>query len=128
MLFVAELVADMASPRVYRVAHLDTYDLAHYAIYNGPMLQKMVLINTHYHNSSTETRPLKAINVAHVLGKNIKMKRLTAPNTIAKTGVTWGMQTVDTTGKIVGTEDVEMTSDGVVTLFASEAAIVEKTS
>jgi len=128
MLLLADLVADMASPRVYRVSYLDTYDLAHYAIYNGLVLQKMVLLNMHYHNGSTNTRPLKTINLTPVFRKDIRIKRLTAPNTIAKTGVTWKMQSVDAMGKIVGREDVEIRSDGVVTLFASEAVIVESSS
>lgn len=128
MLLLADVVADLDSPRVYRASHLDTYDLAHYAIYDGSVLQKLVLLNMHYHNSTTETRPLKSINVAPVLGKEIKMKRLTAPNSIAKTGVTWGMQAVDETGKIAGEEVTETRSDGVVILFASEAVIVEKNS
>ncbi|KAJ9665463.1 hypothetical protein H2201_004345 [Coniosporium apollinis] len=128
MLLLADVVADLDSPRVYRVSHLDTYDLAHYAIYDGFVLQKLVLLNMHYHNSTTETRPPKSINVAPVLGKDIKMKRLTAPNIIAKTGVTWGMQAVDETGKIAGEEVIETRSDGVVILFASEAVIVEKSS
>lgn len=125
MLFLADLVADIKSPRVYRVGHLDTYDLAHYVICDGSKLQKMVLLNIHYHNGSTETRPLKAINVAPVLGRDIEIKRLTAPNTIAKTGVTWKRQAGDAAGKILGTQDVEGRSDGVVTLFASEAVIVQ---
>ncbi|KAJ9643346.1 hypothetical protein H2199_004025 [Coniosporium tulheliwenetii] len=128
MLLLADVVADLDSPRVYRVSYLDTYDLAHYAIYDGFVLQKLVLLNMHYHNSTTETRPPKSINVAPVLGKDIKMKRLTAPNTIAKTGVMWGMQAVDETGKIAGEEVTETRSDGVVILFASEAVIVEKSS
>ncbi|RDL38770.1 Uncharacterized protein BP5553_03110 [Venustampulla echinocandica] len=126
LLFHASAIAGLDSPRIHRVAHLDTHDLAHYAIYSGNQLKKMVILNTHLHNGTTESRPVKHIDLSPIFGKTMKVKRLSAPNTIAKAGMTWGTQAIDgTTGKLVGKEAWESISNGVVDVFASEAVIIE---
>ncbi|OBT90758.1 hypothetical protein VE02_00685 [Pseudogymnoascus sp. 03VT05] len=115
------------SPRIHRVAHLDTHDLAHYAIYSGNQLKKMVILNTQLYNSTTDTRPAKRVDLSSIFGKKLAVKRFTAPITIAKTGVTWGNQAVDgKTGKFVGKETWESVNNGVVDVFASEAVIIQK--
>jgi hypothetical protein len=86
----------------------------------------MVILNTQLYNT-TDTRPAKHVDVISIFGKKLTVKRLTAPNTIAKTGVTWGNQAVDgKTGKFVGKETWESVNNGVVDVFASEAVIIEK--
>ncbi|KAK0101403.1 hypothetical protein ONS95_006577 [Cadophora gregata] len=126
MLFAADVVADIKNPSIHRVASLDTYELAHYAIYSGSRLQKMVILNTHYYNGTTETRPAKYVDLSPVLGRNLQVKRLTSANTIAKTGTTWEGQSIDGKGKLVGRETWEGSDGGVVTMFASEAVIVQR--
>jgi hypothetical protein len=98
----------------------------HYAIYEQGNLEKPVILNTHFYNDTTTAGPVKEINVTPVLGEHINYRRLTALSTIAKTGVTWAGQTVDGSGKIVGSLGVEGSSDGKVELFASEAMILER--
>ncbi|PVH84753.1 glycoside hydrolase family 79 protein [Cadophora sp. DSE1049] len=124
MLFAADVISNIKNPSIHRVAELDTYDLAHYAIYSGSKLQKMVILNTHFHNGTTETRPAKYVNLSPVLGRNIQVKRLTSANTIAKNGTTWGGQYVDGEGKLIGQETWEENQGGVVRMYASEAVIV----
>ncbi|OBT44545.1 hypothetical protein VE00_04882 [Pseudogymnoascus sp. WSF 3629] len=127
LLFHASAISGLNSPRIHRVAHLDTHDLAHYAIYSGDQLKKMVILNTQLYNSTTDTRPAKHVDLSSIFGNKLTVKRLTAPNTIAKTGVTWGNQAVDgKTGKFVGKETWESVNNGVVDVFASEAVIIEK--
>lgn len=125
MLFAADVVSDIKTPSIHRIAELDTYDLAHYAIYSVSKIQKMVILNTHYHNGTTETRPAKYVDLSPVLGRNIQVKRLTSANTIAKNGTTWGGQSVNSAGKLVGEEVWEESQSGVVRMFASEAIIVK---
>ncbi|KAF2180894.1 glycoside hydrolase family 79 protein [Zopfia rhizophila CBS 207.26] len=125
MLFIADLVSGMTVPTISRIVELDTYDLAHYAVYDGHGLRKLVLLNTHYHNGTTETRPSHTLDVSSVLGRNIKFRRLAAANTVAKSGITWAGQYVDSSGHITGDSAVEHASDGLIRLLASEAVIVE---
>ncbi|KAH7395840.1 glycoside hydrolase superfamily [Cadophora sp. MPI-SDFR-AT-0126] len=126
MLFTADVVSNIRNPSIHRVASLDTYDLAHYAIYSGSRLQKMVILNTHFHNGTAKLRPVKYVDLSPVLGKNIQVKRLTSANTIAKNGTTWGGQYVDGVGKLVGNETWEGIEGGVVRMYASEAVIVQR--
>lgn len=87
----------------------------------------MVILNTQLYNNTTDERPAKHVDVSSIFGNKLKFKRLSAPTTIAKTGVTWGNQAVDEkTGKFVGKETWESVSKGVVDVFASEAVIIEK--
>ncbi|KAL5353103.1 hypothetical protein ACLOAV_001133 [Pseudogymnoascus australis] len=127
LLFHASAISGLSSPRIYRVAHLDTSDLAHYAVYSGNQLKKMVIINTQMYNGTTDERPAKHVDISSIFGNKLTLKRLSAPTTIAKTGVTWGNQAIDgETGKFVGEETWESVSNGVVDVFASEAMIIEK--
>ncbi|KAL5327292.1 hypothetical protein ACEPPN_004986 [Leptodophora sp. 'Broadleaf-Isolate-01'] len=127
MLFAASVISDISNPRIYRVAELDTYDLAHYAIYSGgdSKLQKLVILNTHYHNGTTASRPAKYVDLSPVLGRKLKVKRLTSGNTVARDGTTWGGQKVDGKGVLVGRETWKESTDGVVVMYASEAVIVK---
>ena len=87
-----------------------------------------MILNTEFYNNTAIARPEKKLNVASVLGKNVRMKRLTAESTAAKTGVTWGGQSVDEKGKVVGKEVWEGIGDGWVSMKASEAVILERGS
>ncbi|EXJ59619.1 hypothetical protein A1O7_03765 [Cladophialophora yegresii CBS 114405] len=126
MLFVADLVADLSQPTISRIVKLDTFDMAQYAIYEENRLQKLVILNTHYYNDTSETRPSKFVNVSSVLGPNIKFRRLTGSETTARSGVTWAGQSVDASGNIVGRLITEHASNGLIQLLASEAVIVER--
>ncbi|KFY31530.1 hypothetical protein V493_01024 [Pseudogymnoascus sp. VKM F-4281 (FW-2241)] len=127
LLFHASAISGLNSPRIYRVAHLDTNSLAHYAVYSGNQLKKMVILNTQLYNSTADERPAKHVDISPIFGNKLTSKRLTAPTTIAKTGVTWCNQAVDEkTGKFGGMEIWESVSNGVVDVFASEAVIIEK--
>jgi len=103
--------------------HLDTYDLAHYAIYSQVSLMKLVILNTHYFNG-TGIRGEKYLGVPSVLGTQLSVKRLTAPNALVKTGLTWAGQSVDASGNLVGRVEVESVRDGVVMVEDGEAVIV----
>ncbi|KKA16216.1 hypothetical protein T310_10203 [Rasamsonia emersonii CBS 393.64] len=119
MLFLADLTSDLPTPRVHRLRHLDTYDLAHYAIYNDQTFTKLVILNTHLYNDTRSTaaasRPEKFVNVSPVLGQRVQIRRLTGPSSVAKTGVTWKGQE----------EVVERVADGVVRVAASEGVVVQ---
>lgn len=124
MLFVADIVSDLTSPSIFRLAHLDTFDLAHYAIYDDDsVLQKMVILNTAYFNGTGE-RPENYLDVTSVFGNEVQVKRLTAPSAIATSSVTWANQTVDTTGSIVGDVSIESVADGLIRMAGGEAVIV----
>lgn len=63
----------------------------------------MVILNTQLYNSTTDERPVKHVDISSIFGNELSFKRLSAPTTIAKIGVTWGNHVVDDkTGKIVG--------------------------
>jgi hypothetical protein len=61
MLFLADLISEMMFPHVYRIKHLDTYELAHYAIYEKNQLVKVVILNTHLYTDTT-TAPASEIS------------------------------------------------------------------
>lgn len=110
----------------YTGLRLDTYDLAHYANYNGSTFTKLVILNTHLYNDTSSTRPHKFINVALVLGQRVQVRRLTGPSSVAKTGITWKGQFVsDVDGTVVGEEVVERVADGVVGVRASEGVVIQ---
>ena len=85
----------------------------------------MVILNTHYYNATTGTRPAKYVDLSPVLGRNLQVKRLTSANTVAKNGTTWGGQSVNNEGNLVGEEIWEGSQSGVVRMYASEAVIVK---
>jgi hypothetical protein len=127
MLFVADLVADLQSPRVAPMPEEDTDTAVHYAIYDGHKLQKLVLLNLEYFNGTSQSaRPSRAYGTPRRLGKKLKVRRLTGANSAATSGVTWAGQTVNGSGAIVGTVKTEHVEDGWVRLAASEAVIVER--
>jgi len=127
MLFIADLVADLQSPRVAPMPDLDTDTAVHYAIYDGNQLQKLVLLNLEYFGGTSQsTRPRRAYGSAGLLGTRLKLRRLTGPNSAATRGVTLTGQSVDANGAVVGDVKTEFVDDGVVSLLASEAVIVER--
>ncbi|ETI29545.1 hypothetical protein G647_01998 [Cladophialophora carrionii CBS 160.54] len=126
MLFVADMVAGLSQPTISRIVKLDTFDTAQYAIFERNRLQKLVILNTHYYNDTSEERPSKFVNVSSVLGPNVKFRRLTASETTARTGITWAGQSVDASGNAVAKLMTEHASNGLVELLASEAVIVER--
>jgi hypothetical protein len=127
MLFVADLVADLKSPRLAAMPEEDTDTAVHYAIYDGNKLQKLVLLNLEYFNGTSQSaRPSRAYGTPRRLGKKLKVRRLTGANSAAATGVTWAGQSVDGNGVVVGALKTEVVEDGWVRLAASEAVIVER--
>lgn len=135
MLFAADLVADLAAPQVAPLTELDTTSTVHFAVYDGEELRKLVLLNmdffngTSFGNGSSTTdapRPARQFHVGATLGKELRVRRLTGETSDATGGVTWAGQSVDGDGVVVGAVDVARVTDGVVTVLASEAVIVER--
>ncbi|KAK4041439.1 glycoside hydrolase superfamily [Parachaetomium inaequale] len=127
MLFIADLVADLKDPKVAPMPDLDTDTTVHYAIYDGKKLQKLVLLNLEYcSGTSQSSRRSTTYGSARLLGKKLRVRRLTGANSAATTGVTWAGQSVDGNGSIIGAVKTESVDDGRVSLFASEAVIVER--
>lgn len=125
MLFHADLVSDLHKPHVARISHLDSQELAHYAIYDGSSLEKVVIINTAYYYGKGE-RPVKTSDFSSSLGKKLKVRRLTGPAVNAKIDVSWSGQKVDSEGKLKGQLTVERARDGLVSINAGEAVIVQR--
>lgn len=126
MLFVGDLIKGVKSPRVTRVEQFDTTSLVHFAVFDeGGALRKLAIINTGLGTDTAQPRTEKVINVSSVLGEELRVMRLTAPNVTATTGVTWAQQSVDEAGKLTGAEAIELVSNGFVKLLAGEAVIVE---
>jgi uncharacterized membrane protein len=127
MLFVADLVADLKNPRVAPMPDVDTDTAVHYAVYDGNELKKLVLLNLDYYDGqSTAARPTKSFGAPRLLGKKLKLRRLTGANSVATTGVTWAGQHVNEQGAVVGALKAETVEDAWVKLAASEAVIVER--
>jgi hypothetical protein len=129
MLFAADLVADLEAPEIAPLAELDTASTVRFAVYDGGQLRKVVLLNLDFFNGTSETnatRPARRFDVGATLGKQLQVRRLTGENSAATSGATWAGQSVDGDGAIVGEVEVERVTDGVVTLLASEAVIVER--
>lgn len=125
MLFVADLVSNVSSPRVAPMPDLDTDTAVHYAIYGGNELQKLVLLNLEYFGGGS-SRPSRVFGAARQLGTRLKVRRLTGASSAATRGVTWAGQSVDGNGVVVGDLKAEIVEDGEVRLGASEAVIVER--
>lgn len=125
MLFHADLVSDLHRPRIARISHLDSRELAHYAIYDGFSLEKIVIINTAYYYGTGE-RPVKTSDFSVSLGKKLKVRRLTGPAVNAKIDISWSGQEVNGEGKLKGELIAERVTDGLVTIKAGEAVIVQR--
>ncbi|KAI9368486.1 hypothetical protein BJX61DRAFT_546498 [Aspergillus egyptiacus] len=118
-------------PRVAPIPSLDSPSAAHFAIYDNDHLQKLVLLNTEYFTGNgTSARPSRDFDVASILGPKLRVRRLTGRSSDATTGVTWARQRArqraDGDGNIIGALEIEDVSDGIVSLLASEAVIVER--
>ena len=126
MLFVADLVTGLESPTIAPTRQLDTSSAVHYAIYDQGRICRLVLLNTAFYDGSGE-RLSHHFNAGSLLGaQHLRFRRLTGRTSAATNGITWAGQSVDNeTGDIVGEEKIEEVGDGVVTLLASEGAVVE---
>jgi hypothetical protein len=125
MLFHADLVSNLHKPRIARISHLDSRELAHYAIYDGSGLEKIVIINTAYYYGTGE-RPVKTSDFSSSLGKRLKVRRLTGPAVKANVDISWSGQKEDSERKLEGLLIVERVRDGLVTIKAGEAVIVQR--
>lgn len=124
MLFVADLVADLDDPMVAPITSMDTNTAVHFAIYQDDQIVKLVLLNLEYYTGDSD-RPSTDFDVSDLLGSNVRVSRLTGSESASTDGVSWAGQTVDGSGAIVGDVETEDITDGIVTLLASEGAIVE---
>lgn len=125
MLFLADVVGDLEDPTIAPLTALDTNSTVHFAVYDKGRLEKLILLNTAEATNST-TRSSVTFDIKSSLGEKLKVRRLTGATSDARTGVTWAEQTVDYGGKIQGKQKIERVSNAIVTLFASEAVVVEK--
>ncbi|KAG8158323.1 hypothetical protein KVR01_012084 [Diaporthe batatas] len=135
MLFAADLVSDLPAPQIAPLTELDTTSTVHFAVYDGEELRKVVLLNLDFFNgtisangtSATDaTRPARQFDMGAALGRELRVRRLTGDDSAATDGVTWAGQSINGDGAVVGELRVEKITDGVVTLLASEAVIVER--
>ncbi|KAH8812634.1 hypothetical protein F5884DRAFT_878457 [Xylogone sp. PMI_703] len=125
-LFFADLVSDIRAPRISHIHSLDLSDSAHYALFSSSrQVQKLVILNLDYCNSTTP-RTYKTSDVSSVLGRKLKVTRLTASSSIATCGLTWAGQTVNQSGKLSGKKIIEIVKDGIVSIGSSEGVIIER--
>jgi hypothetical protein len=124
MLFVADLVGDLTDPATARLTDLDTDSHVHFAIFDCGRLTKLVLLNLEFFDG-TSPRTVQHLDLGKYLGRNLGVRRLTGAVSASQTSVEWAGQSVAEDGTIAGRLDVEEVHDGFVSLFASEAVIVE---
>jgi hypothetical protein len=106
-------------------------DLAFYGIYSkAPSThsqpKKVIILNLAYlpANSTAQVKPVKHVDVSGILGKQVKVTRLSGPGSDSISGATLAGQSFDS-GKPSGKIVVEKVK-GTVKLRSSEAVIVEK--
>lgn len=106
-------------------------DLVFYAIYSkAPSAHsepyKVIILNLAYlpANSTVYVKPEKYVDLSSILGKRIKVTRLSGPGSDSISGATLAGQSFDT-GKPRGNKVVEK-GNGTVKLRSSEAVIVER--
>ena len=103
ILFVADLVAGLETPRISAVPQKDKESAVHFAVYNGDELNKLVFLNLQpYERNSTAPRDCQTFDVGSVLGDNVQVRRLTGADSAATSGVTWAGQSTDDAGRVVG--------------------------
>lgn len=124
MLFVADLVGDLGDPTISALPDLDTSSTVHFAVFDCGHLSKLVLLNLDFFDGNA-TRSSERFNLSEVLGSKLEVRRLTADSSAAQTGVSWAGQQIDEDGILQRELDVERIDNGVVTVFSSEAVIVE---
>ena len=124
MLFVADLVGDLADPTIARLTKLDTDSLVHFAIFDCGRLVKLVLLNLEFFDG-TSPHPSQHLDLRKYLGKSLQVRRLTGAVSASQDSVEWAGQSVAEDGTIAGGLDIEEVQDGFISLFASEAVIVE---
>jgi len=124
MLFVADLVGDLENSTISALPDLDTISTVHFAVFDCGRLSKMVLLNLDYFEGNA-IRSSERFDLTEILGSTLEVRRLTANISAAQTGVSWTGQQVDENGVVQGELDIESIDNGVVTVFGSEAVIVE---
>lgn len=84
-------------------AVLEEETLVAYAVYDSGRLDSLVVVNMEPWNATqTGPRPYTRFWLPERLMGSARVKRLTAPGSDVKTGATWGGQTVDEEGNVVG--------------------------
>ncbi|KAM0209044.1 hypothetical protein ACHAQD_011358 [Fusarium lateritium] len=127
MLFIADLVADLKKPRITAIPLTEKETAAHFAIYDGKKLEKLIFLNLErYEKNQTAPRGSQTYDISSVLGDKVRVRRLTGEESAATTGVTWAGQKVNDSGKVVSKLKLEKLNGGSVTIYDSEAVIVEK--
>ena len=127
MLFIADLVADLNDPRILSIETNDLKSAVHFAVYDGDEIRKLVFLNTEFFNKNG-SRTSQEFDLSAILGRKLRLRRLTGEASEAKSGITWAGQDVDGDGRMLGTEQVERITDGIVKVFSSEAVIVERSA
>jgi len=127
LLFIADLIADIAAPTIYELSAFENNTLAIYALYDGAMVDKIVVLNLAFYDDTKTTRGVQMVDVSSVLGKNVQVSRFTGPKstTVGTANVTWMEQTFST-GKGLGARTVENHNDGIINVADSEAVIIER--
>jgi hypothetical protein len=117
-------MSDISDPRIEELLAFESSTLALYALYSGDTVQKIIALNLEFFDS-TKTRPVSQdIDVSHVLGQVVSVRRFTGLDSDATGNVTWAGQSFDT-GFGLGDKIVENCSKGQVSIRASEAVLIE---
>lgn len=95
-----------------------------YALYSGDTIQKIIALNLEFYDSAKNRPVSQDIDVSHVLGQTVSVRRFTGVGSDATGNVTWAGQSFDT-GFGVGTIIVENYTKGEVSIRASEAVLIE---
>lgn len=125
LLFLADLVANVPSAKVYQVTELESDYLALYAVYSGKKLSKLAALNLNFYNNTSVARPSQKLDVNKLLGRDVTVKRFTGATSDVTGGVTWAGQSFDK-GPADGKMKVERVKNGVVEVLASEGVIIER--
>ncbi|KAJ8116872.1 hypothetical protein OPT61_g1806 [Boeremia exigua] len=133
MLFVADLIKGVSSPRIARLEQYDTSRLAHFAVFDDQnALRKLALVSTGLGDgmgqpgtATNQPRSGKNVDVSMLLGKQLTLLRLTGSSVNATSGVSWANQTINKKGVLIGDLVQESVDDGIVRIKAGEAVIVE---
>lgn len=127
LLFMADLIADITDPSIVELSVIESDSLAVYSIYDGLDVVKVAVLNTAYYNDSSEIRPSRRVDATQLLGRDLKVTRLTGAlsTTTDFENVTWASQRYSR-GYPEGQRVTEYYSGGQVEIAASEALIIEK--
>ncbi|KAH8594004.1 hypothetical protein B0O99DRAFT_688030 [Bisporella sp. PMI_857] len=88
-------------------------------------LSQIVILNLAIYNATTgESRPSVQVGLPSISGYRRVLRRLTAPDVVARQGITWAGRTVQDDGSLKGNEIFERFRGDKVEVFASEAVVV----